>query len=99
VTAVSTDATISRDAVEQAISAVLYGTVGHGAPTYTGVSKDEALEYAAVLAQLAQRVLSVLDHDYSYIGLSCFTDDQHAAGVMAAASIRTAFKRDLGVSP
>lgn len=40
--------------LRQAISAVLHGAVWYGFDGPTGVSKDEALEYAAVLARWAE---------------------------------------------
>lgn len=91
------DDPVWRGDIEQAVSAVLYGVVGSGPSSYSGVSKDEALEYAADLARLAQRVLRVIDHDYPYVGLSCFTADQHAAGIVSATATRNAIRSDLGV--
>lgn len=45
-----------------AFSAVLYGSIWDGFNGPTGVSKDEALEYAAELAEFVQAHLRRLGH-------------------------------------
>lgn len=61
--------------IEECLSAVLHGVVGTTPATYDGVTKDEALEYAGVLAERVQAVLTYIGE----MGCVCPSDHFHAS--------------------
>jgi hypothetical protein len=75
--------------LEECLSAVLRGVVGTTPATYTGVTKDEALDYAGVLAERVRAVVAFIEDvgctcpkglNYASLPdheLSCFAQVQH----------------------